>query len=157
MNQQFTYGVVREGVIAETLLQISAKFPQTFRRISAPFPDAMKRISANFREVSAEFPQTFRKNPFANDPISELLNEHRLMIEWETETCNFGKWTLATCDPRSQKGGGSTKSKKCADDETKTSSCHTRHWKTVDCVRKSTGWNYYLECVIYWRKSEFKC
>ena len=58
--QQFTYGVVREGVIAEN-------FPQYFRRISAPFPGAIKR---SFRELSAEFPQTCRKTPFANDPIS---------------------------------------------------------------------------------------
>ena len=45
---------------------ISANFPQNFRTLS----DAIKRI---FRELSAEFPQTFRENPFANDPISELL------------------------------------------------------------------------------------
>ena len=75
--RQFTYGVVREGVIAENFPQISAKFPQTFRRISAPVPDAVKRILYKFprifRRFSAEFPQTFRKRPFANDPISELL------------------------------------------------------------------------------------
>ena len=47
----------------------------TFRRISAPFPDALKSMLANFCELSAEFPQTFCKNPFANDPISELLKE----------------------------------------------------------------------------------
>ena len=65
--QQFTYGVVREGVIAENFPRVSAKFPQTFRRISAPFPGAIRR---SVRELSAEFPQTFRKNPFVNDPIS---------------------------------------------------------------------------------------
>ena len=64
---QFTSGVVGEGVIAENIPQISAKFPQTFRRISAPFPGGIKR---SFRELSAEFPQNFRKKPFANDPIS---------------------------------------------------------------------------------------
>ena len=32
--QQFTYGVVREGVIAENFPQISAKFPQNFRTLS---------------------------------------------------------------------------------------------------------------------------
>ena len=56
VNQQFTYGVVREGVIAEHFPQISAKFPQTFCRISAPFPDATKRI---FHRIS----QTFRQKP----------------------------------------------------------------------------------------------
>ena len=56
--QQFTYGVVREGVIAENFPQISAKCPQTFRRISAAFPGAIKR---SFRELSAEFPQNFRR------------------------------------------------------------------------------------------------
>ena len=50
-------------------------------KISAPFPQNFRTLSwrnktyffANFREFSAEFPQTFRENPFANDPISELL------------------------------------------------------------------------------------
>ena len=78
LNQQFTYGVIREGVIAEKLPQIFAQIPQTFCRISAPFPDAIKRIFANF-------PQNFRKKPFANDPISELLikqgvNKHKVTI-----------------------------------------------------------------------------
>ena len=36
--QQFTYGVVREGVIAENFPLISAKFPQNFRKLSAEFP-----------------------------------------------------------------------------------------------------------------------
>ena len=66
-GHSFTYGVDREGVIAESFLQNSAKVLQTFRRISAPFPDAISRISANF-------PQNFaKKKPFANDPISQLL------------------------------------------------------------------------------------
>ena len=72
-----SYGV--ERLIVENFPQISVKFPQTFRRISAPFPGAIKRISL---QISAKFPQncrklsakTFRKNPFANDPISELPN-----------------------------------------------------------------------------------
>ena len=34
MDQQFTYGVVREGVIAENFPQISAKFPRNFRTLS---------------------------------------------------------------------------------------------------------------------------
>ena len=54
ISQHYTYGIVREGVIAENFPQISVKFPQTFRRISAPFPGAIKRI---VRELSAEFPQ----------------------------------------------------------------------------------------------------
>ena len=38
--QQFTYGVVREGVIAENIPQLFAKIPQTFRTL----PDAITRI-----------------------------------------------------------------------------------------------------------------
>ena len=64
MGQQFTYGVAREGAIAENV-------PQTFRRISAPFLDAIKCICL---QISAKIPQNFRENPFASDPISELLN-----------------------------------------------------------------------------------
>ena len=50
--------------------EISANFPQNFRTLSWR---NKTYFSANFREISTEFPQTFRKNPFANDPISELL------------------------------------------------------------------------------------
>ena len=69
--QQFAYGVVREGVIAEKFPQISAKFLQNFCTLSWR---NSTYVFANFRDFSAEFPQTFRKNPFANDPISELLS-----------------------------------------------------------------------------------
>ena len=69
VNQQLTYGVIREGVIAEN-------FPRNFRKLSAEFPHPfLAQYFANFREFSAEFPQTFRKNPFPNDPISELLSQ----------------------------------------------------------------------------------
>ena len=58
--QQFVYGVVREGVIAEHFPQISAKYPETFRRISASFLDAIKFFffpSFLFsRKLSAEYP-----------------------------------------------------------------------------------------------------
>ena len=67
-NEQFTYGVVREGVIAENFPQISAKLPQTFRRLSAPFPYAINflfcKFPRTFRRISANFPQ----KPFANAP-----------------------------------------------------------------------------------------
>ena len=58
-----------------SLQKIFRKFPRNFRKLSEPFPGAIKlislQISANFSaEFSANFPQ---KNPFANDPISELL------------------------------------------------------------------------------------
>ena len=69
-SQQFTYGVVREGFIAENFPRNSANFPQNFRRISALFPDAIKRI-LTFRKIFANFPQ----NPFANDPISEQVTK----------------------------------------------------------------------------------
>ena len=67
-------GSFRKGSLQKEFLQISAKFPQTFRRISAPFPDAIKRIF----QISAKFPQNFSKlsakKPFANDAISEVLS-----------------------------------------------------------------------------------
>ena len=71
--RQFTYGIVREGVIAEIFPKMSAKFPQLSAEFPHPFLTQSNVSFANFRELSAEFPQTFRKNPFANDPISELL------------------------------------------------------------------------------------
>ena len=64
--QQFTYEVVWEGIIADNFLQ-------NFHGISALFPGATNRTFANILKFPTEFPQVFRKNPFANDPISELL------------------------------------------------------------------------------------
>ena len=63
LSQQFTCGVVREGLIAEHFPRISAEFRNPF----------LTRIFLKCPQNSAEFPQTFRQNPFANDPISELL------------------------------------------------------------------------------------
>ena len=56
--------------ISANFRESSANFPQNFRTLSWR---NKTHFFANFREFSAEFPQTFRKNPFANDPISELL------------------------------------------------------------------------------------
>ena len=53
-NRQFTYGVVREGVIAENVPQMFRDISATFHRISAPFRDAIKRILC-------KLPQTFRR------------------------------------------------------------------------------------------------
>ena len=52
--QQFTYGVVQEGVIAENVPQISAKFAQTFRTLSWRNKTNFLRT---FRRISANFPQ----------------------------------------------------------------------------------------------------
>ena len=64
--QQFTYGVFREGVIAQ-------KRSANFGEISA----LSWGNETYFLQVSANFPQNFcklsAKKPFANDPISELL------------------------------------------------------------------------------------
>ena len=70
--QQFTYRVVREGVITETFPQISAKFQQ----LSAEFLHSflmqwINRIFANFRKHFRR--KRSAKKPSANDPISELL------------------------------------------------------------------------------------
>ena len=65
-----------------SLQKIFRNFQRNFRKLSAEFPHPFLTqyniSSANFRKFSAEFPQTFRKNPFANDPISELLTKRRL-------------------------------------------------------------------------------
>ena len=55
-HRQFTSGVVREGVIAENVLQFSAKFTQ----LSAEFPHSFPTQSKFFvglSELSAEFLQ----------------------------------------------------------------------------------------------------
>ena len=62
LDQQFTYGVVGEGVIAEKFPQISAEFPPT------PFPDAITCIVYTFPQtfcrIPANFPQKhLRKRP----------------------------------------------------------------------------------------------
>ena len=99
-------GPFGKGVIADNLPQTPANFPQTLRRISAPFPDAIKVFfflggGANFCQFSAEFPQTFHKNPFANDPISELLRKFSLLL-------GIGKWGDTTYRAIFLRGGKHT-------------------------------------------------
>ena len=60
--QQFTYGVVQEGVIAEKFPHLSAKFLQNFRTLSRRNATYFLR---KFRELSTEFPQ---KNPALRTP-----------------------------------------------------------------------------------------
>ena len=79
--QQFTHGVVQEGVIADICFK---KCPQTFRRILALFPDTVKRTSA---KIPQNFRKHFRKNPFANDPISEPLILHPCRQERRWRVC----------------------------------------------------------------------
>ena len=50
--------------------EISANFLQNFCTLSCRNKTHFLR---NFHNISAEFPQTFCKNPFANDPKSEVL------------------------------------------------------------------------------------
>ena len=69
--------------------KISAKFPRNFRTLSWR---NKTYFSANFRECSAEFPQTFRKNPFANDPISELLNYTQKQYRINSKTISVRKF-----------------------------------------------------------------
>ena len=68
-----------------SLQKIFRNFQRNFRKLSAEFPHPCLTqcniSSANFRKFSAEFPQTFRKNPFANDPISELLILKRALAQ----------------------------------------------------------------------------
>ena len=70
-TQQFTYGVVREGVIAE-----------------------------DFPQISAKFPQNFRKNPFANDPISELLRNTEKELELPKSDSKVARRVPPQSDPR---------------------------------------------------------
>ena len=63
-------GSFGKGSLQKMFCKFSAKFPQTFHRILALFPDAMNRVL----QISAKiFRKTLSKNPFANEPISELL------------------------------------------------------------------------------------
>ena len=60
-----------------SLQKIFRKFPRNFRKLSAEFPHPflaqwnafLCKFPRIFRRISANFPQ----NPFANDPIGELL------------------------------------------------------------------------------------
>ena len=60
-SQRFTYGIVREEVIADNFPEISAKFR---------FPQNLSAQFTCISQISANFPQNFRKKKTS----SELLN-----------------------------------------------------------------------------------
>ena len=97
-NQQFTYWVVREGVVAEICLNVSAKLPQTF----AFFPDTIKEFLF-YIQVSAVFCNIFRnKKTWPNRrifrccfaPLCEIFRNILVNFCWSVPPC-FGKvWSV---------------------------------------------------------------
>ena len=96
-----------------SLQKIFRKFPRNFRTLSWR---NKTHFCAHFREFSAEFPQTFRKNPFANDPISELLRLIFSAVTVKGGMVRDALWAVAIARGggkgckgggcRGQKGGG---------------------------------------------------
>ena len=82
-----------KGSLQKFVWRFPCKFSQA-HRIYTRFPDAIKRIFANF-------PLNFRKNPFANDPISELLvlvGETRSIFSEQNSRRSFEKFEqLSLC------------------------------------------------------------
>ena len=79
LNQQFTYGVVSEGVFAESSRKFCGKFAEIcnnkkkrllrqerLRKFCRNSAESLQKLRGNLRKV-------FCNDPFPNDPISELL------------------------------------------------------------------------------------
>ena len=68
--QQLTYGVVSEGVFAESLRKFCGKFAETrfycARKGCGNSAESLRKFRGNLRKI-------FCNDPFPNDPISELL------------------------------------------------------------------------------------
>ena len=79
--QPFTYGVVRERVVADSM----QKFVWNFRRNLANFPQNFRTLS--WHTFSAELPPIFCKNTFANGPTSELLTMRSFALWCKEASC----------------------------------------------------------------------
>ena len=73
ISQQLTYGVVSEGVFAESLRKFCGKFAETTfycaRKGCGISAESLRKFRGNLRKF-------FCNDPFPNDPISELLNQN---------------------------------------------------------------------------------
>ena len=77
--QQFTYGVVSEGVFAESLLKFCGKFAKIYAKITKKKRNVLMRqekgakFCGKLRKFRGNLRNFFCNDPFPNDPISELL------------------------------------------------------------------------------------
>ena len=68
-SQQFTYGVVSEGVVAEILRKFCGNLQEIRFIASGKGAEILRKVCGNFVEIA----KIFCNDPFPNDPISELL------------------------------------------------------------------------------------
>ena len=78
-NQRLTYGVVSEGVFAESLWKFCGKFADnTFycaRKGCGNSAESLRKFHGNLRKI-------FWNDPFPNDPISVVLRERHININF---------------------------------------------------------------------------
>ena len=75
MIQQFTYGVVSEGVVAESLRKFCGNFAEICKKYVSLRQERVRKFCGKFAEISRGLRKIFCNDPFPNDPISELLND----------------------------------------------------------------------------------
>ena len=74
-SQQFTYGVVSEGVFAESLRKFCGKFAEIFKKYALVRQERARKFCGKLRNFAEILRKSFCNDPFPNDPISELLME----------------------------------------------------------------------------------
>ena len=72
-TQQLTYGVVSEGVVAESLRKFCGNFAEICREYVSLHQERVRKFCGKFAEISRRLRKIFCNDPFPNDPISKLL------------------------------------------------------------------------------------
>ena len=76
LDQQLTYGVISEGVFAESLRKFCGNSAESSRTIRFIAPgkgaEILRKVCGNFTEICGKF-SAMTPSPFPNDPISVVL------------------------------------------------------------------------------------
>ena len=84
LSQQFTYGVVSEGVVAESLRKFCGDFAEICKKYVPLRQERVRKFCGKFAEISRRLRKIFCNDPFPNDPISELQ-----IAKEKAQTCFF--------------------------------------------------------------------
>ena len=80
--QQYTYGVVSEGVFAESLRKFCGKFAEICRKYVLLRQERVRKFCGKLRKFRGKLRKIFCNDPFPNDPISELLKIGKIYSRW---------------------------------------------------------------------------
>ena len=80
IHQQFTYGVVSEGVFAESLRKFCGKLRKFYQKYVLLRQERVRKFCGKLQTFRGNLQKIFCNDPFPNDPMSELLNPWPLSL-----------------------------------------------------------------------------